>query len=191
MKRALIFDCFGVLTTDIWLAFCDSLPATADLERAKELNRAYDRGFIDRDDFVAGVHEATGHTPPDVDQLNASEIVKNSNLLNLIKELKSEYKIGLLSNISNDWITRDFLTTEEQGLFDAMIFSHEVGMTKPDPRIYMLACERLRVGPHEAIMIDDRDGYVNAAIAEGLGGIVYQDMITFKSELNELLNTNY
>ena len=37
MVKAIIFDCFGVLATDIWLAFCESLPASADLQRARDL----------------------------------------------------------------------------------------------------------------------------------------------------------
>lgn len=190
MIKAIIFDCFGVLTTDTWLAFCESLPDSVDIELARELNRAYDRGIIDRDAFVEGVKDVTGQTPPEIEKMFGGEVMKNVKLIERIRELKKDYKIGLLSNISSDWITREFLSEDEVKLFDAMIFSHEVGMIKPDPRIYMLTCERLRVGPHEALMIDDRAGYVEAAKAEGLQGIVYQDMATLNAELENLLNTD-
>ena len=191
MVKAIIFDCFGVLTTDIWLAFCDKLPPGADLTTASELNRAFDRGLITENEFIEGVREATGSAPPMLEALQAGEIVKNEALLAMIAQLKTDFSIGLLSNISSDWVTREFLTPKEQLLFDTMVLSYEVGMTKPDPRIYMLTCERLRVTPAETLMVDDRLLYVEAAREQGLSGIVYEDMHSFTSQLNELLNTNY
>lgn len=191
MVKAIIFDCFGVLTTDIWLAFCDTLPGQADLAQASALNKAYDQGIISHEAFQKGVEAATGSTPPDLDSMSSTDMVKNTMLIDLIRELKTEYKIGLMSNISSDWITSEFLSPSEIELFDTMVLSYEVGMTKPDPRMYMLACERLRVSPREALMVDDRELYVEGARAEGMSGIVYEDLRSFKAQLNELLNTNY
>ena len=39
--------------------------------------------------------------------------------------------------------------------FDATVFSCSVGMRKPDPRIYRLACEELGVEPEEAMFVGD------------------------------------
>lgn len=189
--KAIIFDCFGVLTTDIWLSFCDSLPSRANLAEASALNKAYDRGIISHDQFRYGVKELTGEYPPDIDKLTAGDMVKNEALLDLIRRLKPDYKIGLMSNISSDWITREFLSQEEQLLFDTMVLSYEVGMIKPDTRMYVLACERLRVAPHEALMVDDRAQYVQGAREAGMDGIVYENMHSFTAQLNELLATNY
>jgi putative hydrolase of the HAD superfamily len=190
MIRAIIFDCFGVLTTDTWRAFIDSLPPEADAEAARELNRAYDAGIISHEEFLSGVEEATGRRPQEVEKMLDNEVVKNTPLLDYIRELKKHYAIGMVSNIATNWVRDKFLNPEEQGLFDEMIFSYEVGMTKPDPRIFMLACERLRVGPHEAIMIDDIDRYIAAAKAEGLKGVVYNNLDQTKTEIELLLNTN-
>jgi putative hydrolase of the HAD superfamily len=189
--KAIIFDCFGVLTTDIWLAFCDQLPTGADLAQASALNKAYDSGIISFDEFRQGVKEATGQFPPDLDTLHMSDMIKNEAWLDLIRTLKPDFKIGLMSNISSDWITREFLTQKEALLFDTMVLSYEVGMIKPDPRMYVLACERLRVAPHEALMVDDREAYVVGAREAGMSGIVYENMRSFTQQLNELLNTNY
>lgn len=191
MIKAIFFDCFGVLATDIWLAFCDSLPAGADLQRASDLNKAFDRGMISHQEFIEGVEEATGQRPPDIEQLSAGELGKNTALLAYISELKQQYKISMISNISSDWITEELLTKEDQALFDDMVFSHKVGLTKPDPRIFELACERLGVRPEEAVMIDDRAGYVSAAIDTGLAGILYTNLADFKLELSRLLDTDH
>lgn len=191
MVKAIIFDCFGVLTTDIWLSFCDSLPPGTDLVEASALNKAYDRGIISHDEFRSGIKELTGEYPPDIDAISSSDMVKNESLLDLIRRLKPSFKIGLMSNISSDWITKEFLTQDEQLLFDTMVLSYEVGMIKPDPRMYTIACERLRVAPHEALMVDDREQYVEGAREIGMSGIVYENMHSFTVQLNELLNSNY
>lgn len=188
--KAIIFDCFGVLATDIWLAFCDSLPASADLQRASDLNKAYDHGMITRQEFLTQVHDATGQYPPDIELLSQSQLGKNTALLDFMKTLKPAYKIGLLSNISSDWITEELLSADDQRLFDDMVFSHKVGLTKPDPRIYQLACDRLGVLPNEAIMVDDRAGYIDAARSFGMHGITYANLAQFRSELAALLDTN-
>ena len=187
MIKAIIFDCFGVLTRDSWLAFCDSLPPEANVPRARELNKAYDAGLISKEEFLKGVHEATGAYPEDVELIVDNETYKNTHLLELIKELKTRYKIGMLSNIATNWVRETFLTPQEQQLFDAMIFSFEVGTTKPDPQIYQIAAEKLDVEPNECIFIDDIERYCAAAQECGMQAIWYKDFKQTKQELEVLL----
>ena len=47
--------------------------------------------------------------------------------------------------------------TAFHGLFDAEIFSCSVGLRKPDPRIYHLACGQLGVAPEDALFVGDGD----------------------------------
>ena len=189
--KAIIFDCFGVLTEDVWTAFCRDLENPEAARRAHELNHQHNRGFLSQDEFIEQVSEVTGKPYGEIETTLKEGLAKNTALLSLIAQLKKDFRIGLLSNIATDWITREFLTIEEQNLFDTMVLSYEVGMTKPDPRIYVLTCERLRVAPKEALLVDDQPFYVEAARAEGLSGIVYEDVHSFRSQLNELLATNY
>lgn len=191
MIRAVMFDCFGVLTTDTWHAFLDSLPSSADVEQARALNRAFDAGTISREDYLKGVEEATGASPPDIEKMYGGEVVKNEALLGYIRELKPRYRIGIISNISSNWIREQLLTPEEQELFDAMVFSYEVGMTKPDPRMFTLALERLRATPEEAVLVDDIDRYVRAAREMGMHGVVYQNMEQMKAELRSVLDAEH
>ena len=69
---------------------------------------------------------------------------KNTELLDYIRTLKPTYKIGLLSNVSSNWI-HTFLTKPELDLFDDLVLSFEVGMTKHDARIFSLTSGRLGV----------------------------------------------
>lgn len=188
MIKAIIFDCFGVLTTDTWRAFLDSLPDGTDTSSARELNRQYDAGLITERQFLEQVQASTGRLPEQVEDMASSDVLKNTLLLNYINELKANYKIGLLSNIATDWIRDSFLTMDEQVLFDDMVFSHDVGMTKPDPRIFRLSCQRLGVEPNEAVLVDDVEAYVLSARVIGMEGVIYSDFSQCKHDLEQLLH---
>jgi epoxide hydrolase-like predicted phosphatase len=145
--------------------------------------------MIDNANFIKQIKQLTGRAPVDIDTMLQSEVVKNEALLEYVAELKQRgYEIGMLSNIASNWIREVLLSQEEQELFDEMIFSYEVGMAKPDARIFLLMCERLRVGTHEAVMIDDVASYCDAAKAEGLAAITFSDLSQLKHELEHLLS---
>ncbi len=187
MIKAVIFDLFGVLTTDSWQAFVDQLPPEVDKERVHELNHQRAAGFINEVEFTEQLGQLTNKTSEQINDELRGEVAKNTALLDYIREIKQHFSIGLLSNIASNWVRESFLTEEEQSLFDEMILSFEVGMTKPDQRIFMLACERLRVGPHEAVLVDDIESYCQAARAEGMQAVVYRDLQQLKTELRGIL----
>jgi putative hydrolase of the HAD superfamily len=60
-------------------------------------------------------------------------------------------------------------------LFDVVVISGEVGLRKPQPEIYLLALERLGIGPHEAVLVDDGSPNIEAAELLGLTGILHTD----------------
>jgi putative hydrolase of the HAD superfamily len=64
------------------------------------------------------------------------------------------YLVGLITVCSED-IEVLWPESEFAGLFDAEIFSSRVGLSKPDPRIYLACCEALGVEPHEAVFVGD------------------------------------
>jgi putative hydrolase of the HAD superfamily len=63
-------------------------------------------------------------------------------------------RIGLITVCTDD-VPALWPETAFHGLFDAEVFSCSVGLRKPDPRIYLLACEQLRVEPEEALFVGD------------------------------------
>ena len=75
--------------------------------------------------------------------------------LETLVELRAQgRRVGLITVCSEDvpdvWSDTPFVD-----LFDAAVFSCSVGMRKPDPRIYRLACEELDVEPVEAMFVGD------------------------------------
>ena len=85
----------------------------------------------------------------------------------LIKELKERgYKLYVLSNMSKEYIEflREFPVFD---YFDEQVVSCEIGLGKPDRRIYEYLLEKYELNPAETIFIDDRKD--NVDVAEELG----------------------
>ena len=72
----------------------------------------------------------------------------------LVELRRRDLKVGLLS-VCSEAVPAVWADTVLHGLFDAEVFSCDVGMRKPDPRIYALTCDRLGVDPAEAIFVGD------------------------------------
>jgi putative hydrolase of the HAD superfamily len=89
--------------------------------------------------------------------------------------LRGRFRTGILSN---SFVGAREREQERYGFGDAcdyIVYSHEVGMRKPERRIYELTCEKLGVEPHEMIFLDDVEECVAGAREVGIHGIVYRD----------------
>jgi putative hydrolase of the HAD superfamily len=103
-------------------------------------------------------------------------------LIAWIRELRQQYKIGLLSNA---WDNLRGLLVERWQVadeFDELVISAEVGLVKPDRLIYELAVQRLAVQPEEAVFFDDILENVQGAQAAGLQAYQYTDVERAKGE---------
>ena len=71
-------------------------------------------------------------------------------------------------------------------LFDAVLESRVVGVRKPDPRFYELACETLGVAPDESVFLDDLGVNLKPARALGMHTIKVLDPDEALSELSRI-----
>ena len=110
----------------------------------------------------------------------------NTELVEYIRKLRPKYKVGLLSNAWNDLRQGMQQRFGFDGLFDELVISAEVGLAKPDPRIFRLAVARLGVQPEQAIFVDDVLANVEAARLIGLQAIHYRDNSQLFQELERL-----
>jgi putative hydrolase of the HAD superfamily len=72
-------------------------------------------------------------------------------------------------------------------LFDVIIESSKVGVRKPDPRFYELACEALSIRPDEAVFLDDLGINLKPARAMGMTTIKVVDPDDAIAELESVL----
>jgi len=99
----------------------------------------------------------------------------NAELAAYFAGLRPRYRTAIISNSFAG--ARD----KEQELYgfgdicDLIVYSHEEGVAKPNPRIYELACERLGVQPEEMVFLDDSAVCVAAARELGIHAIVFSD----------------
>jgi 2-haloacid dehalogenase len=71
-------------------------------------------------------------------------------------------------------------------LFRGLVISGEVGVIKPDQRIFRILLERHRIAPAEAVYIDDNPRNAEVARALGLHGIHFTDPLKLRRELEDL-----
>jgi epoxide hydrolase-like predicted phosphatase len=124
---------------------------------------------------IVALAEAAGHgalQPMDALAKLAIDRSVREFMVDLVRDLRAAgIKTGIITNniaeFGRYW--REIIPVAE--LFDDVVDSSEVGMRKPDPAIYRLACERLEVAPEAALFIDDHQGNVVGARAIGMGAI--------------------
>ncbi|MDX1601135.1 MAG: HAD family phosphatase [Anaerolineales bacterium] len=147
-------------------------------------------GEATADEVWRGVAERHGLDSEQRAQLErdfwAGDLV-DEGLVDVIRGLQSQYTTALLSNawpdvrevIENQWGFAD--------AFEEIVISAEVGMVKPNPKIYQLTLRRLQVHPEHAVFIDDFEKNVEGARAVGLHAIRFRTKQQTLRELFDLL----
>jgi len=95
-------------------------------------------------------------------------------IIDIAKKVRQNYKTALLSNLAVDMSERIRKLHGIDNLFEIKIFSHEVGMMKPDERIYNLMLDKLQLKPQECLFIDDSKTNTDAAERLGINTIHFK-----------------
>lgn len=89
--------------------------------------------------------------------------------------------------LSNSW-GNSYPRQEWDALFDAVVISGEVGMRKPEARIYAHTADRLGLAPHECVMVDDLVPNVLAAVEVGMVGVLHRSYAETRAELEAVFD---
>jgi epoxide hydrolase-like predicted phosphatase len=180
-RRGLLVDFGGVLTTDVFTSFrdfCEAeglLPDTvrdrfmkdpmarellADLETGRMTEEQFEPKFaavleIERSDGL--IDRLFGGMRPDEAMLDAVRAAKRAGV-----------RTGL---ISNSWGHGRYDRTQFPELFDGVVISGEVGLRKPDPRIYALGAEAVELPPSACVFVDDLPGNLKPARELGMATV--------------------
>ncbi|MFB7718778.1 HAD family hydrolase [Nocardia sp. NPDC056100] len=196
--RAVIFDIGGVLEVTEQMDFDIHWERRLGLERGQLIGRLADVwlagsiGTITESAFRDAIIDRLAVSTDSADELIADIWrqylgVANKELIAYAKTLRPQYRTGIISNSFVGAREREQHAYGFEDLVDDIIYSHEVGITKPDPEIYAMACARLSVDPHQVIFIDDAQIALDGAAAVGMTTIHHIDNSTTIATLNTLL----
>jgi putative hydrolase of the HAD superfamily len=194
---AVLFDFGGVLTTSPFEAF-------ARFERERGLPEGFlrtvnatgadhnawarlERGDLSIDDFaVAFAREsaALGHEVDGREVLGLLAGDLRPLMVEAVRRCRERFRTGLLTN--NFAMGDDTAPPAHRAVldhFDAVIESSRVGVRKPDPRFYELACDALDVAPEAAVFLDDLGVNLKPARAMGMTTIKVTDPAVALAEL--------
>lgn len=186
MIKEIVFDCFGVLTEDGWLAFIRLFETKENSEELRYLNHQIDRGLIEYEQFLGRVVELTEASREQAHQMITTSHHPNQQLFEYIGELKRlGHELGVISNVGSG--LEDFLPAEYLEPFDRITLSYQVAAIKPEPLIYQAHLEKSGYNPEEVVFIDDREPNCEGARVVGMEAILYQNVRQITQDLNNLL----
>jgi putative hydrolase of the HAD superfamily len=192
----LLVDWGGVMTTDLFAsfsAFCESEGLDPALLRdtfrrdrdARTLLIDFECGRIEEEAFCGGLGEALGVEPAGlVDRLFAGSAL-DERMVGAVRAARlAGVRTGLLSN---SWGTSRYPRELLDELFDGMVLSGDVGIRKPEPRIYELAAEAMGIDADQIVFVDDLPFNLEPARELGMATVHHTEAETTVAELERLL----
>lgn len=198
--RAVVFDIGGVLeitpdlgVTELWETRL-RLPAGELNKRMHDAWAGGGIGTLTEDDVRQAVTDRLGLDGQQLEAFMADiwrEYLGTANieLIEYARRLRPRYRTGILSNSFAGAREREQAAYGFEDLVDEIVYSHEAGMSKPDPRVYALICARLDVRAQETVFLDDKDLCVDGAREAGIHAVRYQDNAQAIEEIEKLLTT--
>jgi epoxide hydrolase-like predicted phosphatase len=196
--RAVVFDIGGVLEITPDLGVTGLWENRLGLQAGELNQRMHDVwagggiGAITEDDVHQAITDRLGLDGQQLAAFMASiwrEYLgtANTELIEYARQLRPRYRTGILSNSFVGAREREQATYGFEELVDEIVYSHEAGMSKPDPRIYALICARLDVHPCETVFLDDKGMCVDGAREAGIHAVHYQDNAQGIEDIKKLL----
>ena len=186
MVEAVIWDFGGVLTTSPFEAFArfererglpvDIIRRTNAANHLQNAWARFERAEVDVDAFdelFAAESLAFGAEVRGRDVLPLLSGDLRPEMVEALKRTGAKFKLGCITNnlpanAIGSAQGRTFYVAEVMALFDHVIESARIGLRKPDPRIYQMMVEALKVDPKNCIYLDDLGINLKPARAMGM-----------------------
>lgn len=176
--KAVIFDMDGVVVDNhkfhfkAWMDFADKY----NFELNEEIYREQFNGKTNRDLFRMIFDDPTDEEMETYAEEKEScyrelyydALAPHTGLLDFLASLKrNRIKIALATSAPTENVDWVLDTLQLRPWFDVIVDGTEVDNGKPDPEIYILACDRLEVDPGDAIVFEDSFAGLESANAAG------------------------
>jgi putative hydrolase of the HAD superfamily len=171
--EAVIFDFGGVLTSSPFEAFArfeterglpvDIIRRTNAANHLENAWARFERAEVDIETFdalFAAESLALGAEVRGRDVLPLLQGDLRPKMVEALKRIKAQFRTGCITNnlpanAIGSMTRRTLYVAEVMALFDYVIESAKIGLRKPDPRIYQLMVETLKVDPKNCVYLDD------------------------------------
>jgi HAD superfamily hydrolase (TIGR01509 family) len=198
--RAVVFDIGGVLEhvgPPLWLDTWRARLGLSEPEFDEALARVdpdelVETGGLSEAQMRASYADALGLSDAEADELMTDvwdwycgEL--DEDLVAYVRGLRPQLKTGILSN-SADGARRE--ETRRYGfpeLVDDIVYSHEVGLAKPNPAIFFLTCARLGVEAKQTVFVDDIAANVESANRAGLHAVLHKSTAATIAAIDALI----
>jgi putative hydrolase of the HAD superfamily len=181
--KAVLFDLGGVLTTGPFESFAryeraQGLPEGL-IRRMNSTNpdtnawAGFERGELDFATFCDRFEAEARALGQEVDAATIMASIRGEmrpEMIEVVEFCSGRFKTAALTNnfVSEEPTSGEDTLGVVGHLFDVVIESSKVGVRKPDPRFYEMACETLDVLPTEAVFLDDLGINLKPARAMGM-----------------------
>jgi epoxide hydrolase-like predicted phosphatase len=185
--RAVVFDIGGVLEVPTGTALDGRWERRLGLrpgeffERLRQsgLGRDANLGRCSEAEFARALGRLYGLEQPATDELLAElwdwyvgEL--NTEMAAYFRRLRPRYRTAILSNAAEGGRREEDRRYGFATMADVLVYSYEVGIEKPDRRIYEITCRRLGVHPSEVVFLDDLEANVVTASRLGMRAVLFQ-----------------
>ncbi len=191
--KAVVFD-LGEVILDWrtpYKAFLISLGI--DLDQALAINRDIiikaELGKISTDEFCQQFMKKLGHESqwPKLRKIMPAAFIPRQETLALIKELQGKYRLALVTNLEVGQLEEMDKIWKLKQLFETIIVSSNLGIRKPDVRIFEFLLKQLVLAPQECLYIDDIEANIKAAQRLGFQTIHFTDPEESIKEMKKVL----
>ncbi len=182
MIKTIIFDIGGVIVRTnfeaIYSNFAKRVGLSSEFIVDYHKEKIHDLllGNITVDQFWKDMIDAGANPNLDFQAIWIDEGIKNrevnKELLSIIKNLRKNYSVGALTNLTSPLLIIDE-AMDLYSHFNCVILSCKEHLKKPDPEFYRLSLKATFAKPEETIFVDDKEIFTTAAEEVGMKSIIY------------------
>ena len=184
----IVFDAMGVIfkegddVSNILIPFLKSKSSHIDEAIVKELYYKASLGNISSFEFWTNFNLANNYPEIEKEYIN-SNFELNPDFKEIAEILKKKYFLAVLSNDVTEWSKCLRKRFRLNYLFKIAIISGDVGLRKPDKKIFKLLLERIKSDPKDCVFIDDKLVNVRSASEFGFKTILFVSKNYTKNDL--------
>ncbi len=191
--KAIFFDAGGVYLKGSFVQFANkafqALGTNKTVSERKEVtvDERFNRGKISIREFFKKCF-----TVPISNEQNKQLIKLWTNnwkpepeMIKLVSQLKKRYRLGMISN-SDPVNFFNYLKKGWLRPFEVLVLSHELGILKPEQKIYQIAIQKIGLKPEECLFIDDQEKCIKTAQKIGMKTIWFQSIEQLKKDFKKI-----